>query len=310
MQYRTLADLCALVRNNIHQIPHDIDLVVGIPRSGMLPANMIALFLNKRLTDLHSFIEGRVLESGERKQYIHDSAIRKVLVVDDSVYGGRAMSEAKDLLVPLKDKYDFVFLAPIVTSEGVAYVDLYFEVIDDTRIFEWNVFHHSILEYACLDIDGVLNLDPEIDDDGPIYTDFVKNATPLFIPTVPVGALVSCRLEKYRQYTEQWLNEHNVKYNELELLPIATKAERIKWGRHGQYKGEYYRNSNYCLFIESSKEQAYVIAEISHKPVLCVETNEMLIIPEKVTLSKRIRRKIKRIFPKLYKQLQRIYKGK
>ena len=44
MQYRTIADLSALVRANIHKVPHDIDIVVGVPRSGMLPAMMIAFF--------------------------------------------------------------------------------------------------------------------------------------------------------------------------------------------------------------------------------------------------------------------------
>lgn len=44
MQYRTLADLSNLIRKNIYKVPHDIDLVVGIPRSGMLPANIIAMF--------------------------------------------------------------------------------------------------------------------------------------------------------------------------------------------------------------------------------------------------------------------------
>ena len=41
-------------------------------------------------------------------------------------------------------------------------------------------------------------------------------------------------------------------------------------------KKNYAKKSNSYLFIESSKEQAEIIAEISHKPVLCIETNTLL----------------------------------
>ena len=66
MVYKTISELSELVRSNLYKVPHDIDLVVGIPRSGMLPAMMISLYLNKKVTDLDSFIEGRTFESGER----------------------------------------------------------------------------------------------------------------------------------------------------------------------------------------------------------------------------------------------------
>ena len=54
MQYRTIRDLSDLIRRNLWKIPHDIDLVVGVPRSGMLPASMIALYLNTKFTSILS----------------------------------------------------------------------------------------------------------------------------------------------------------------------------------------------------------------------------------------------------------------
>ena len=309
MQYRTLADLSDLIRNNIHRIPHDVDLLVGIPRSGMLPANMIALFLNKRLTDIDTFIQGRTYNAGERGQYINNSPVRKVLVVDDSVATGAAMTLAKNKLAPLTDKFDFLFMAPIVSSCGKDMVDIYCEVIDDCRFFEWNVFHHGLLKNACVDIDGVLNTDPEYDDDGPVYMQFLHNATPLFVPSVPVGTLVTCRLEKYRQPTEEWLKKYNVLYDNLIMLPFSSKEERLKWGKHGEYKARYYAQSQCILFIESSKQQADIIANISHKHVFCVETNELIYIPvqKHVTLSKRFRRAVRRRFPDFYAAIKRFF---
>ena len=277
MIYRSYADLSNLIRRNLDKIPHDVDLIVGIPRSGMLPANMIALYLNKRMSDIDSFMEGRLIASGERDKSIVKSEIHKVLVVDDSVDSGNAINKARQKLEPLKGKYDFLFLAPIVTQYGSSMVDIWFEILDgNERIFEWNFFHHSFLNHACMDIDGVLNVDPEVDDDGPVYTNYIEHATPLFIPTVLVDTLVTCRLEKYRPQTEKWLSEHNVKYNDLIMLDMPDKASRVAWNQHGEYKGKIYKKGKYLMFVESSLWQAKIIADVAHKEVFCVETNSFI----------------------------------
>ena len=306
MQYRTFTNLSNLIRDNIAIIPHDIDLILGIPRSGMIPAYMIALFLNKRVSDLDSFLKGHIVEAGERAQYIEQTPIRKILVVDDSVCSGSAMLKAKKKLKDANLKYEFLFLAPIVTTAGKDFVDIWLETIDDSRVFEWNVFHHAILGQACIDIDGVLNIDPMVDDDGPIYTNFLQTATPKFLPTVPIGTLVTCRLEKYRLQTEQWLKEHNIQYKNLIMLNFPNKATRVAWGKHGEYKAKcYIEDSSACIFIESSKEQAEIIARMSYKPVLCVETNQLLQYHPELSNFKRLKRKLKKMFPKLYNAYRR-----
>ena len=303
MEYRTIADLSTLIRTNIHLVPHDIDLVVGVPRSGMLPALMIALYLNKRVTDIDSFIEGKIYTAGTRSQYIPDNDIKKVLVVDDSVRTGKAINKAKNKIKDADLLYQYIYLAPIATTESKKFVDIYFEIIDDDRLFEWNIFHHEVLESACLDIDGVLNVDPSIntDDDGPNYIHFLQNTKPLFTPTVPIDTLISCRLEKYRSYTEQWLKRHGVRYNHLVMLNLPSKAERLLWNNHGLYKAQYYQeHSNLCLFIESSARQAQVIANHTLKPVICVETNTLVQPDAHMTSRKKIRRAIRHRCPRLY----------
>ena len=257
-------------------MPHDVDFVVGIPRSGMLPASLIALYLNKPLTDIDAFVDGRLYGCGLRLRNKENASLKKVLIVDDSVNSGFAIQEAKEKFSVFKDKYELLYLAPIVTEEGTKKVDIWFEILDYPRIFEWNLFHHPLLETACMDIDGVLNKDPEIDDDGPLYMDFLNTATPLFIPTVTIGTLISCRLEKYRAQTEAWLKKYNIKYNQLVLLNLPDKATRVKWNKHGEWKADFYKKHKSCLFIESSISQAQKIADISQKPVFCLETNKMV----------------------------------
>lgn len=305
MQYRTISDLSRLIRENIYKIPHDIDLVLGIPRSGMLPASMVALYLNRLMADIDSFIDGRVFNVGyTRKDYLADRKIKKVLVVDDSSYSGTSIDEARQKLRSFEGQYTFLYMAAIVTSAAKEKVDLYCEVIDDSRIFEWNLFHHNFLANACLDIDGVICLDPLIDDDGPEYLHFLHNAKPKFIPTAPVDTLISCRLEKYREQTEAWLKENGVFYNNLVMLDFPDKAARLRWGKHGEYKGLFYKKSNANLFIESSLSQAITIANISHKPVICVETNSLIF--EDTDINK-CKNQIRGRFPLLYKKCVKIY---
>jgi hypoxanthine phosphoribosyltransferase len=60
MNYRSYQDLSDDIKSNIYKLEkYNIDLVVGIPRSGMIPAYMISLILNVNCTDFHSFIENR-----------------------------------------------------------------------------------------------------------------------------------------------------------------------------------------------------------------------------------------------------------
>ena len=54
MQIRSIADLAKTIRAQAHRIPAEVDLVVGIPRSGMLAASIIALAMNRNLLDLNS----------------------------------------------------------------------------------------------------------------------------------------------------------------------------------------------------------------------------------------------------------------
>ena len=276
MRYITTAYLSDLVRRNLYKIPHDIDLVVGVPRSGMLPASMIALALNKRLADINSFVDGKVFDSGYRGSLQHWGDIHKVLVVDDSVNLGMAMTKAKNLLTKVSANYDITYMAVIASSTGIPFVDLFLELVDDERVFEWNLFHHYLMSEACLDIDGVINEDPVIDDDGPLYLDFLSNARPLHLPTVEVNTLISCRLEKYRAETEEWLKKHQVRYKNLVMLDFPDKQTRVRWGKHGEYKADYYAQSKCRLFVESSAHQAQIIADKSHKPVICLETNELI----------------------------------
>jgi uncharacterized HAD superfamily protein len=170
------------------------------------------------------------------------------------------------------------FAAVYVSPPGRSDVDLYFEEIVGPRVFEWNLMHGGMIGRSCVDVDGVLCVDPteRQNDDGPRYRDFIANATPLLLPTAPAGWLVTCRLEKYRDLTEQWLKRHGVRYGALHMMDYATKAARLAAGTHASFKAEIYKATDALLFVESSLRQAVGIAGLAGKPVLCMETREMV----------------------------------
>lgn len=249
------------------ELDQDYDAVVGVPRSGMLVANILALHWNIKLADLESFVAGGFFNGGHRDQV---KEVKKVLVVDDSILSGKSISRAKRLCRGLPFKMDFG--APYIKNNMKAWK--HYKVVPMPRVFEWNVFNHYWLRRACVDIDGVLCRDPtqKENDDGVGYRNFLISAPPRYLPRVEILALVTNRLEKYRDLTEAWLEKHNVKYQELHMLDCPSKAERIKRGVHMSHKANIYANEKYSLFIESSDRQAKGIAGLTGKPVLCTDT--------------------------------------
>ena len=281
MHFRSVADMAATIAANLHRLPGGLDLIVGIPRSGLLAANLVALHLNKPMTDVDGFLAGRVLAGGERLISTisrNDGRKPRVLVVDDSICSGEAMKRTRQRIAAAAPDAELFFAAVYATHQSELRVDLAFERCPLPRVFEWNLMHSGQLSHSCVDIDGVLCVDPteEENDDGPRYTAFLENATPLHLPTLPVHALVTCRLEKYRKPTEDWLARHGVSYRKLVMLNLPSKAARLAANPHGSFKAQVYANDSADLFIESSAAQAERIADGASKPVFCIETRRMV----------------------------------
>jgi orotate phosphoribosyltransferase len=280
INFRSYSDLNKTIKDNISKIPKDIDLVVGIPRSGLLAANLIALSINKPLVDLEGFLDKKTFSSGLRlsNDVSTFSKIKKILIIDDSLNSGASLEKAKLKIEQAKLNkkiiYGVVYLKPGQEDK----VDVYFEHCPMPRVFEWNIFHHDIITRSCVDIDGILCRDPteEENDDGKKYIYFIRNVKLKIVPTVEISHLITCRLEKYRKDTEYWLKKNNIKYKNLVMMHYNTKAERIASGSHGKYKAEKYLESNTDLFIESDSIQANEIYNLTKRDVYSFDTSTML----------------------------------
>lgn len=274
--YVSIAQLSADIRTKLHTIPRDVDLVVGIPRSGMIPAYMIGLFTNRLVVDLETFLANGQAGHGQTRavgaKLIEPFAARHVLLVDDSLRTGKSIKQCVERVRTAGFTGKITTCAIIVVPERGSDVDLFFREMPHPRLFEWNAFHHPQIENSCFDLDGILCVDPTAhdNDDGPRYIDFMRTARPLIVPTQRIGHIVSARLEKYRAQTEQWLSNHGIAYGKLHLIDLPSAAERQRLGSHASHKAQVYRDTNAVLFYESEIKQARDIAQLSGKPVLCI----------------------------------------
>ncbi|EJN58634.1 phosphoribosyltransferase family protein [Halogranum rubrum] len=280
MRYRSQVELNEGCKGLAREVCNTYDLVVGIPRSGIQPASLLSLYLDLPLSDVEGLTERRIMQTGKRYDGNVDfEEIRRVLVVDDSVNSGRQMRETKARIekMDLAD-IDVDYAAVFVTPTGMKFVDYWWEVVDMPRVFEWNILHHPKLRNFCVDIDGVLCRDPfpEENDDGARYRSFLETVDPEYVPTKRIGWLVTCRLEKYREETEAWLQKHGIEYDHLVMMDLPDKQTRHELGNRSEYKATVYEDTGAELFIESSAKQATEIARLTGQLVYCIETNGMV----------------------------------
>lgn len=247
------------------------DVVLGVPRSGMIPATMLSMIWNCKLSTPTLYRDGIYLNGGQRDRGPFDGS---VLIVEDSWLTGRSLKTAHTL-VP-----ESTAAVVYASEEGISakygeeiYKFKYARVVTMPRVFEWNVFHHFWLQQSCMDIDGVLCVDPtsEENDDSIKYAHFLRTAKPKWIPTVKVGHLVTSRLEKYREATETWLAAHNVKYGKLHMLDCKDARERRRQNLHARHKARIAVAVEAKMFIESSYRQAGEIFQTTDIPTLCTD---------------------------------------
>jgi len=284
--YITIADLASTIRQNFYKTPHDIDFVIGVPRSGMLPAVIIAEHLNVALIDVDSFIHGAKPTGGNRLHFRQWRAKPhpKVLVVDDTYFSGTAMKNTRSKLEPFKKEFEFIYCVAYREGMSVPQLDFWYGDVSDYTakgfqcIYEYNFLNHysHVMDLCIYDMDGLLCVDPPSDRNTEQYESYIKDATPLLCPTMPFGKICTYRISKYRDITQNWLQKHNIKCKELIMFDAQTREERDTSGiGPADFKANYFKNDPALLFVESDDWQARRIHELTGKQVLCTQTNKL-----------------------------------
>ena len=212
MKYITIAELSETIRKNLWKIPHDIDLIIGVPRSGMIAASMIASYLNIPLIDVNSYLAGMEPWGGGRLSIFkrNHSNTGKILVVEDTVYSGNSLRETKKQIVESGKPGEYFYMCVYLEGSGEKIPDFYLEDVRQYTnskcpivLYEWNIFQHSefMTSRFLFDMDGVLCVDPPDERNEEEYLEFIKNAPPLFIPLSLIGGVVTYRLIKNKDIT-------------------------------------------------------------------------------------------------------------
>lgn len=266
MNWRNYQDLLDDIRIKlIPQLPKNISKVYGVPRSGMLPAYIVANHFS-----IPAGMAGTEALSGDR--VLKRDGQGPILLIDDSLYRGGSMKAAQQAMGFTPDIKAVVY----AQQANVDMVDFFADKVEGPRVFEWNLFDCGITEKTMFDIDGVVCFDPPMfDDDGEKYQYYLRNATPFLIPKRKVHSFCTSRLDRWRTITHAWMVDNDIRYENLYMHPATTADERRRMGNQNKLKAERYRESNAQLFVESHDHHADMIARISKKPVISIESKQL-----------------------------------
>lgn len=254
-------EMAAYVDEWVKKFDLRYDLIVGVPRSGLMVASLIATKLAKPLSTSDNIIW--------TSKSIITKPIRKILVVDDCITTGKSINTTAD---KIKELYPGAIVhkgALFANEDNKWMLDTYCAILNGNQLFQWNLMHYKI-GVVGFDMDGVLCEECTDDDDEVKYLRFLSTARPYLIPEYEIDYIITSRLEKYRPQTETWLKDHEVKYKNLIMWDVPNKKDR---DGAATYKSKIIKCSPIQFFIESDREQAEEIWR--RTKIICLCTDEM-----------------------------------
>lgn len=243
-------------------LPADTSRVVGIPRSGMIAAAIVATHLHLPLWELTGG-HFRQIALGSRGAWNRSG---RTIVIDDTVFGGHAMRRARHAIRE-EVQYAAVYVRPDHTSDVQYFAR---SLHHRSHLLEWNFFNNHAIQLAGVgyDFDGVLCRDPTVsDNDEAGYRRWLAVAVPLHLPRAqPVRLIATARLERYRPETEAWLARWGVRCERLVMNQADSPGGR---GDVAALKAAAYASSITAYFLESDPRQAERIHKLTGKQVIC-----------------------------------------
>lgn len=249
------------------------DAVIGVPRSGMVVASQMSIRLGVPLYSLGEYgpiYLGGGLRVRRRKE---NPEPKKALLLEDSTASGHSFLEAEKWMGDAMQDWNVGKAAVYAVPGQLDALAEYHRELDLPHWFEWNLLWNRWVmdEWKIgVDFDGILCPDftPEQDDDGWRYLEQMKKARCLVPQGTHIYAIITARLEKYRPWTEDWLRQHGITYDNLVMGPWVDKEERAKFCL-GTYKADHCERLGIGMFVESCPIQSQIIKARRYQPVLC-----------------------------------------
>ncbi|MEI8381044.1 MAG: hypothetical protein WCJ09_13005 [Planctomycetota bacterium] len=254
-----------------------IRAIAGVPRSGMIPASLMALELNVPMIALELLINNPHPEIPLPRRGFHRRIQDgMILVVDDTSASGRQFERLRELIsVPVQMAAIYVEERPVIAA------DLYYAKLPRVaQFFEWTMFHDDNNHHLLTDLDGVLCDDwngGNEDEHPDAYQDFLHNVRPRRIPSMPLKGIVTNRLERHRPETVAWLRRHGIQFGTLTMSPHTTFSSRDQAQDASARKAAAYAaDPALRLFVESDDQQAVEIARRTGRPVFSMARNDLV----------------------------------
>lgn len=263
LRWYSTVELAKYAVELIDRLPSDTSRIVGVPRSGMLPAAAIATEMH---VPLYSVVEGRLelLRGGQRSYDLPGGESGRTVVIDDSVGRGGQLHELRRI----RELQTAFIAAVFVTPERQEAVDLFHTVVPSPHLFQWNFFNGPQVSMAALDMDGLLCPDatPEQYAGGD---EFLATLKPLNIPRnrrFKAAAIITARCDTHRQVTQNWLAAYGAQYRELIMWPWAPEKRTLE--KVAAWKAQCCREIDCAMYVESDPVMAEAI-RANHTRVLC-----------------------------------------
>lgn len=252
----TILDAVKLTLKWADSLPNKFDVIVGVPRSGLTIAGILASKFGRPLSTPNAFVQGEVWHS----LHVGKPKFHNVLIVEDDVIRGTQISRAYMKLKTFDPSLEIETASLFVTPKSKKLINYHYMVKKPPLIYEWSLLTNmASLGKLLVDMDGVLCKNPS---DGDLkneksVTDFYVKAEPHLIPQYTIEAIVTSRLEKYRSQTEAWLKKHDVKYKRLIMLQGAKtfrSSVQLKTEAIRMVKPFWFWESNFAEAIQLWKK--------------------------------------------------------
>jgi hypothetical protein len=253
--------------------------VVGIPRSGMLVAPIVATLLNKAL---YTISNGEIQvcnyssSFGGKRMNDYKESNGKLLFLDDTAYTGKEM---RNIRVKYPNNiYSVMYLNPSAEK----YVDIFGMYLNTPHYLDWHFFNSNFPQSTIFDLDGIFCPDVPIEkaENEILYKEYITTVESIAhrIPRLhPCLSIATARLEKYRDITEDWLKRNNIEYRSLHMYQ-GTKDDRDSnfYRNVSEYKTSIFLESDARIFVESDDLLAKRIAARSKgKRVICPDSEKV-----------------------------------
>lgn len=274
IEYISAADLAAETIRLASRVSEPIAAVVGIPRSGLIPATILATIYQTPLYMMTANGPERI-PGGRRDARLKDRE-GALLVVDDSAGSGWEIRRHADSLSQHRAITAAIYCLPEISGR----FDYFGRALPSPHLFEWNLYGGPQMPMAALDLDGILCPDPPQEIRTAIEYEhsatWTLTAPPMHVPRnpdYPAAAIITARLEHDRAATESWLYANGARYQRLVMWP-GKAGERTPQAV-AAWKASEARKAGASFYVESCPLLADLIREAG-MPTLCPEQKRLL----------------------------------